>query len=79
MSLYYETATLLSSTDNPGGSLKSRVYNHPFLKSSPPQIYALITEASKWWPILKEVIDHAGILALEPKVTSPVRNCIERC
>lgn len=72
MSLYYDAATILSSsaTDR-GGSFKSRIYNSKSLKASPAQIYALVTEASKWDILLKEVIEHAGILALESKVTKP--------
>jgi 25S rRNA (cytosine2278-C5)-methyltransferase len=68
MSLYYETSTLLTAPNSHTGSLKSRIFNRPAGKSSPGQIYALVTEVSKWSSILKEVIDKAGVLALEPKV-----------
>lgn len=71
MSLYYDAATVLSSsTTDQGGSFKSRIYNSKSLKASPAQIYALVTEASKWDILLKEVIEHAGILSLESKVFS---------
>ncbi|KAL1954073.1 hypothetical protein VTO42DRAFT_1761 [Malbranchea cinnamomea] len=67
MSLYFDAASILSDT-SAGGSLKSRVYGSK-LKSPPAQIYALITEASKWDTVLKEVIENAGVLAQEPKLT----------
>lgn len=69
MSLYYDASTILTSpSNNQGGSFKSRIYNSKSLKASPAQIYALVTEASKWDILLKEVIENAGILPLEPKV-----------
>ncbi|KAI7972953.1 hypothetical protein EIK77_001527 [Talaromyces pinophilus] len=69
MSLYYDTSTILtSSSNNQGGSFKSRIYNSKSLKASPVQIYALVTEASKWDILLKEVIENAGILSSESKV-----------
>lgn len=69
MSLYYEAAAILSD-DSGGGSLKSRIYNDTSkLKSRPAQLYALITEAAKYDVFLAEVIDNAGILKLEPKVS----------
>ena len=69
MSLYYDTVSLLTNAEDMGGSFKSRVYNSR-LKSSSAQIFALVTEASKWDILLKEVIENAGILPLEPKVGS---------
>ncbi|EED22354.1 NOL1/NOP2/sun domain protein, putative [Talaromyces stipitatus ATCC 10500] len=70
MSLYYDASTVLtSSSNNQGGSFKSRIYNSKSLKASPAQIYALVTEASKWDILLKEVIENAGILSSEPKLT----------
>jgi hypothetical protein len=69
MSLYYDASTILTSSSNhQGGSFKSRIYNSKSLKASPAQIYALVTEASKWDILLKEVIEHAGILSSESKV-----------
>lgn len=69
MSLYYDAATVLSSSAaSQGGSFKSRIYNSKSLKASPAQIYALVVEAAKWDILLKEVIENAGILALESKV-----------
>ncbi|KAK4146204.1 S-adenosyl-L-methionine-dependent methyltransferase [Dichotomopilus funicola] len=75
MSLYHETASLLT-TPSPTGSLKSRIYNpnpptKP-LKSPPAQIYALAFESSKWSPILKEVVEHSQLLHLERKLTPPL-------
>lgn len=72
MSLYHTAATILSPTSSSststttGGSLKSRIYSS--IPRSAPQIYALISEVSKWDTLLKEVIEKAGILGLEPKV-----------
>ncbi|PWY89891.1 S-adenosyl-L-methionine-dependent methyltransferase [Aspergillus heteromorphus CBS 117.55] len=68
MSLYYDAVTILTAPAA-GGSFKSRIYNSRTLKASPAQVYALIIEASKWDLLLKEVIEHAGILKLEPKLT----------
>ncbi|KAL6236844.1 hypothetical protein BDW75DRAFT_103323 [Aspergillus navahoensis] len=69
MSLYYDAASILTAPSSAGGSFKSRLYNSRNLKASPAQVYALITEAAKWDVLLKEVIDQAGILKLEPKLT----------
>ncbi|KAI9372619.1 S-adenosyl-L-methionine-dependent methyltransferase [Aspergillus egyptiacus] len=68
MSLYYDAVAVLTGPASSGGSFKSRLYNSRTLKASPAQVYALITEAAKWDILLKEVIDQAGILKLEPKV-----------
>lgn len=72
MSLYYEAAAVLANTDRTGGSLKARIYKKTDLKSSPAQLYALIAEASKWSPVLKEVIERSGLLAEEKKVNTMV-------
>lgn len=69
MSLYFDAVSVLTAPSS-GGSFKSRIYNSRSLKANPAQIYALITEASKWDTLLKEVIEHTGILNLEPKVSS---------
>ena len=71
MSLYFDAVSILTTQSQTGGSFKSRIYNSRS-KSSPAQIYALITEASKWDLLLKEVIENAGILDLEPKVRAMV-------
>ncbi|ETN42587.1 uncharacterized protein HMPREF1541_01744 [Cyphellophora europaea CBS 101466] len=69
MSLYYDAVTVLSG-DQSQGSLKSRVYNpHAGLKSKPAHVYALISESAKYDVFLKEVVDNAGLLAQEPKIT----------
>jgi putative methyltransferase len=68
MSLYYEAAAVLANSDNVGGSLKSRIYRQKDLKSKPAQLFALITEASKWSPVLKLVIEEIGLLREERKV-----------
>jgi putative methyltransferase len=68
MSLYYEAASVLTDEAG-GGSLKSRIYNDTAkFKSRPAQLYALITETAKYDIFLKEVIENADILRLEPKV-----------
>ncbi|KAL2854101.1 S-adenosyl-L-methionine-dependent methyltransferase [Aspergillus pseudodeflectus] len=69
MSLYYDAVGVLTAPASTGGSFKSRLYNSRTLKASPAQVYALVVEAAKWDILLKEVIDNAGILKLEPKLT----------
>jgi hypothetical protein len=72
MSLYYEAVSFLSPTSSKEGSLKSRIFKTASnLKSSPATIYALISETAKYNSLLKEVIDNAGLLALESKVWRP--------
>lgn len=66
MSLYHETADLLTAP-NTGGSLRSRIFSKT-LKSPPAQVYALAIETCKWSPVLKEVVESADILRLERKV-----------
>lgn len=68
MSLYYEAAAILANADKAGGSLKSRIYRQKDLKSPPAQIVALVTEASKWSEVLKDVIEKSGVLGEEKKV-----------
>ena len=68
MSLYYEAAGVLANPEKIGGSLKSRIYKNKELKSSPAQLFALISEASKWSLVLKDIIERCGLLALEKKV-----------
>ena len=53
-----------------GGSLKARIFNAKNLKSTPSQVFALVTEASKWSGVLKEVIEKAQILKYEHKVST---------
>ncbi|RHZ54224.1 rRNA (cytosine-C5-)-methyltransferase RCM1 [Aspergillus thermomutatus] len=69
MSLYYDAVSVLTAPASTGGSFKSRIYSSRNLKSSPAQIYALVIEASKWDILLKEVIEAAGLLKQEPKLT----------
>jgi putative methyltransferase len=71
MSLYYEAAALLANPNKTGGSLKSRIYKQKDLKSPANQIVALITETSKWSPVLKDVIEKSGLLGEEKKVCLP--------
>ena len=66
MSLYYETAPLLSPGQT--GSIKSRVFSAKSLKAPPTQVFALVTEASKWSEILTEVIEKSALLQYERKV-----------
>lgn len=78
MSLYYEAASVLID-ETGGGSLKSRIYNDTAkFKSRPAQLYALITETAKYDVFLKEVIENADILKLEPKVCQYFVTCCAR-
>ena len=70
MSLYYDAAALLLPNPDQTGSLTSRVFNAKDLKSNPKQIFALVSEASKWSPVLSEIIEKSQLLQLERKVRS---------
>ncbi|KAI1395709.1 S-adenosyl-L-methionine-dependent methyltransferase [Hypoxylon fuscum] len=67
MSLYHETAEILSATT--GGNLKTRIFSKKDLKSPQQQVYALALETCKWSPILKEVIEKAELLRHERKLS----------
>ncbi|KAI1444912.1 S-adenosyl-L-methionine-dependent methyltransferase [Annulohypoxylon stygium] len=71
MSLYHETADILSAAPNKstGGNLKTRIFGKKDLKSPQQQVYALALETCKWSPVLKEVIDHSDLLRHERKLT----------
>ncbi|KAF6820579.1 NOL1/NOP2/sun family protein [Colletotrichum sojae] len=69
MSLYHETAEILSASPDHGGSLKSRVFRKKGLKSPPAQVYALAFETCKWSGVLKEVVEAADLLRHERKLT----------
>ncbi|KAI1261195.1 S-adenosyl-L-methionine-dependent methyltransferase [Xylariaceae sp. FL1019] len=69
MSLYHETADILSAPTSTGGNLKTRIFTNKSLKSPPQQIYALAIETCKWSSVLKEVIDAAELLRHERKLT----------
>lgn len=71
MSLYYDAAALLDSRDVANASLKSRVFGNKTLKSPPVAVYALVSEATKWSNVLKEVIERSDLVKLERKVSSP--------
>ena len=68
MSLYYDAAPLLLATSEQPGSLKSRVFNSKGHKSPPKQIFALVSEVTKWSPVLSEVVEKSELLQLERKV-----------
>ena len=68
MSLYYEAEKFLLNSDHATGSLKSRVFSAMNLKSKPTQVYALVTEGSRWSPVLKEVVEKSQLLSFEKKV-----------
>ena len=70
MSLYYEAAPLMVPAAGSGTSIKHRIFNSKGLESPPKQVYALVTEASKWSPVLSEVIEKSQLLKLERKVTN---------
>ncbi|KAI1773677.1 S-adenosyl-L-methionine-dependent methyltransferase [Hypoxylon cercidicola] len=67
MSLYHETADILSATA--GGNLKTRIFGKKDLKSPQQQVYALALETCKWSPVLKEVVDHSELLRHERKLS----------
>ncbi|KAI9884832.1 MAG: hypothetical protein M1823_003358 [Watsoniomyces obsoletus] len=69
MSLYFESADILDNLNVHRGSLKSRIYNNPSLKSPAAQLYALVSETVKWNPELNEVIERSGLLKQERKLT----------
>ncbi|KAI1344294.1 S-adenosyl-L-methionine-dependent methyltransferase [Xylariaceae sp. FL0016] len=66
MSLYHETAEVLSATD---GNLKARIFGNKDLKSPPQQLYALALETCKWSALLKEIIESSDLLKHERKLT----------
>lgn len=68
MSLYLDAASVLYRDSGSGGSFKSRVYKSK-LRSPARQVYALITETAKWDILLKEVVENANFLPVEPKVS----------
>ena len=68
MALYYDAAPLLLPSLDHAGSLKSRVFSPKGHKSPPKQIFALVSEASKWSTVLSEVIEKSQLLQLERKV-----------
>ncbi|OTA94510.1 hypothetical protein M434DRAFT_394661 [Hypoxylon sp. CO27-5] len=70
MSLYHETAEILSaSSSTVGGNLKTRVFGKKDLKSPQQQVYALALETCKWSSVLKEVIDNSELLQHERKLS----------
>ncbi|KAL2188621.1 S-adenosyl-L-methionine-dependent methyltransferase [Thermothelomyces heterothallicus CBS 203.75] len=69
MSLYHETAAIVTGPSTHGGSLKSRIFGNKDLKSPPAQVYALAFESSKWSAILKEVVENSQLLQQERKLT----------
>ncbi|KAH7041324.1 NOL1/NOP2/sun domain protein [Microdochium trichocladiopsis] len=71
MSLYHETAEILSQPSSTGGNLKTRIFSNKSLKAPQQQIYALALESCKWSAVLKEVIEAADLLRHERKL-SPV-------
>lgn len=73
MSLYYEAAAVLANTEAKGGSLKNRIFGKKDLKSPPGAVYAVIAEATKWSPVLKEVVERSEVLKHEKKVCDQPR------
>lgn len=59
MSLYYEADTFVS--EETSDSLQSRVYSQK-TKAPAKQIYALVSEATKWREVLTEVVERANLL-----------------
>ncbi|CAJ2506856.1 Uu.00g080420.m01.CDS01 [Anthostomella pinea] len=69
MSLYHETAEILSASSSTGGNLKTRIFGKKDLKSPQQQVYALALETCKWSTVLKEVIENSELLRHERKLT----------
>ncbi|KAL7626016.1 hypothetical protein AAE478_002785 [Parahypoxylon ruwenzoriense] len=69
MSLYHETADILSTASTPSGNLKTRVFGKKDLKSPQQQVYALALETCKWSSVLKEVIELSDLLHHERKLS----------
>lgn len=67
MALYYEAASLLQANDG-SSSLATRVYAAKDLKSKPAQLFALLSEAAVWSPVLSPVVEAADVLKHERKV-----------
>lgn len=69
MSLYYEAVKFLQRPTGSDESLASVVYRAKDLKTKPVQVYALISEATKWSSVLSNVIDSTDLLKQERKVS----------
>ncbi|KAL8907245.1 MAG: hypothetical protein Q9171_005932 [Xanthocarpia ochracea] len=78
MSLYYDAAKFLVLSKDQSGSLKSRVFGTKDLRSSPKQVYAIVAEASKWSPILAEVVEKSQLMQYERKASSIPGNIIKK-
>ncbi|KAF3012154.1 hypothetical protein E8E14_004073 [Neopestalotiopsis sp. 37M] len=88
MSLYHETADILSIPADAGGNLKSRVFGKKDHKSPPQQIYALAAETCKWSAVLKELTPILSLLLVHDLLLSKggvalpashgLRLCVER-
>lgn len=83
MSLYTDAAQVLEASLAGRGSLKSLTYsnnnnnknnNNGTLKNKPAHIYALVSQAAKWAPVLKEVIERSESLGRERKVRTQTAN-----
>ncbi|KAL9598548.1 MAG: hypothetical protein Q9219_004450 [cf. Caloplaca sp. 3 TL-2023] len=72
MSLYYEAASFLAPSQEPVGSLMSRIFATKDLKSSPKQLYALVTETAKWSSILANIIESSELLQYERKLSPTI-------
>lgn len=68
MALYYEAAAMLQASSD-SSSLSARVYAAQDLKSKPAQLFALLSEAAVWSPVLSPVIEVAEVLKHERKVS----------
>ena len=69
MALYYEAAEIVERVHRAAGSVKAHIFKSDAeLKSNPKQVYALISQASKWSAVLSEVIERASLLFNERKL-----------
>ncbi|MCJ1443615.1 MAG: hypothetical protein MMC23_004114 [Stictis urceolatum] len=69
MSLYYDAASIILDSSKSDSSLKAKVYGSKKIKRSPAQVYALISETSKWNEVLNEVVERSQLLSHERKLT----------
>ncbi|KAI9847521.1 MAG: hypothetical protein M1838_000847 [Thelocarpon superellum] len=72
MALYRDAAAVLDGLNSGDESLKGRIYGRHEFKSSPAQVYALVSETLKWNAVLVEVIEKADLLKFEGRILRPV-------
>ena len=68
MSLYYDAVNILVRPAGSDESLATTVHRAPNLKTKAGQVYALVSEATKWSSVLSGIIERTEILKHEKKV-----------